>query len=131
MANTFDMILCDTNILIEFLKNNQIIVNNLRKIGTTQIAISHVSAAELYFGAFNKKELEYLRSYLQLIQLVPITTAISNRFLQLMETYSLSHRISIPDALIAATAIELDIYLYTLNKKDFKFIKDLSLWEGP
>lgn len=123
------MILCDTNILIEFFKNNQDIVKNLHAIGTTQIAISHVTVAELYFGAFNKKELEYIRSHLSYIQLIPITHPISERFIQLMESYSLSHKLSLPDAIIAATAIELNIELYTLNKKDFRFINGLHLWE--
>lgn len=44
-----------------------------------------------------------------------------------METYSLSHKLSLPDALIAATAIEHDIPLYTLNLKDFRFISMLQL----
>jgi len=44
-----------------------------------------------------------------------------------METYSLSHKLSLPDALIAATAISHDLELYTLNIKDFRFITGLNL----
>ena len=43
-----------------------------------------------------------------------------------METYSLSHKLTIPDALIAATAIVHDIELYSLNLKDFRFITGLN-----
>lgn len=37
------MILCDTNILIEFYKNNPQIAAELRQIGYTEIAISVVT----------------------------------------------------------------------------------------
>ena len=52
---------------------------------------------------------------------------ISALFIQLMIRYSLSHKASIPDMLIAATAIIHNIQLYTLNVKDFKFIPELTL----
>jgi predicted nucleic acid-binding protein len=45
-----------------------------------------------------------------------------------METYSLSHKLSIPDALIAATALVHDSELFTLNVKDFRFIPSLTLY---
>jgi len=45
-----------------------------------------------------------------------------------MEGYSLSHNLSIPDALIAATAMEHMLELYTLNTKDFQFIPGLMLY---
>ncbi len=42
--------------------------------------------------------------------------------------YSLSHNLSLPDGFIAATAIVNQIPLYTLNKKDFQYIRDIKLW---
>lgn len=44
------MILCDTNILIEFYKNNSTIVTELRLIGVDRLAISVINQAELYYG---------------------------------------------------------------------------------
>ena len=52
------MILCDTNILIEFYKNTQRVVQELRHIGQNRLAVSAVTLAELYFGALNKSELQ-------------------------------------------------------------------------
>jgi hypothetical protein len=46
-----------------------------------------------------------------------------------MESYSLSHKVSIPDALIAATALVHDLELYTMNTKDFRFIAKLKLYQ--
>lgn len=42
---------------------------------------------------------------------------------------ALSHRLAIPDGFIAATAIENDVELFTLNKKDFRFIEGLKLYQ--
>lgn len=55
---------------------------------------------------------------------------VSTQFIELMETYSLSHKISIPDALIASTALVHKIDLYTLNIKDFRFIHGLNLYQS-
>jgi predicted nucleic acid-binding protein len=46
-----------------------------------------------------------------------------------MESYSLSHKLCIPDALIAATALTYSIELYTLNSKDFHFIENIQLYK--
>ena len=123
------MILCDTNILIEFYKNNPAVVQELREIGPDQLAVSAITQAELYFGALNKEELKQIKQHLSLLWQLSIDDTISVVFLQLMETYSLSHKLSIPDALIAATALAHDVELYTLNTKDFQFISNLQLYQ--
>lgn len=121
------MILCDTNILIEFYKNNSDIVDELQNVGLAELAVSVVTSGELYFGAKDKRELAKIQKQLSLIQQIPLDLDISNRFLNLLEEYALSHKLSVPDALIAATALSQDIPLYTLNLKDFQFILGLKL----
>ena len=123
------MILCDTGILIEFYKNNPVIVQELRKIGQEQLAISAITQAELYFGALNKSELRMIKRHLATLPLFPLDSEISLKFLGLMEAYSLSHRLSLPDALIAATALVHQVELYTLNLKDFRYIPELKLYQ--
>ena len=122
------MILCDTNILIEFYKDTPTIVNELRHIGQRQLSISSITQAELYYGAINKDELKKIKQHLALLSLFSLDVEISRVFILLMETYSLSHKLSIPDALIAATALVHQIPLYTLNVKDFRFITGLELY---
>ena len=123
------MILCDTNILIEFYKNTSNVTQELRHIGPNQLAISVVTQAELYFGALNKGELQKIKHHLSLLHYFPLDTATSNTFLRLMERYTLSHTLNIPDALIASTALVHNVELYTLNKKDFHFISNLRLYQ--
>lgn len=61
------MILCDTNILIEFYKNTPQIVQELHHIGPNQLAVSPITQAELYFGALNKAELKKIKQHLSLL----------------------------------------------------------------
>ena len=48
--------LLDTNILIEFMKGNDAVVEQILKVGTERCCISVVSLQELYFGAYKAKE---------------------------------------------------------------------------
>ncbi|MCC6603273.1 MAG: type II toxin-antitoxin system VapC family toxin [Anaerolineae bacterium] len=123
------MILCDTNVLIEFYKNNPQVNQILRDVGKDNLAISIVTEAELYFGALNKAELQMIQRHLASLHRFGLDTAVSNQFLQLMKTYSLSHKLSIPDALIAATALVHQVELFTFNVKDFHFIPGLDLFD--
>lgn len=122
------MILCDTNILIDFYKGNPAIVQSLKTIGPANIAVSVITKAELFYGARNKQELAKIERHLEKCHCYGLNPAISALFIDLMRRYSLSHKVSIPDMLIAATAVSQDVPLYTLNTKDFKFIPDLNLY---
>jgi len=124
------MILCDTNILIEFYKGNAAVIQALRIIGKDNIAVSVITKAELFYGARDKRELTRINKHLELCHCYPVTSDISDLFIKLMTNYSLSHRSSIPDMLIAATAIINGLELYTLNTKDFKFIPAVQLFSA-
>jgi len=122
------MILCDTNIIIEALKNNQFIVESIEEIGINNIAVSAVTVMELYYGARNKAELKMIKRNLSSIQIFHIDEEISITASELIERYAKSHGLQIPDALIAATSIIQNIQLYTSNTRDFKFIENIELW---
>ncbi|MGK7957253.1 MAG: type II toxin-antitoxin system VapC family toxin [Crocosphaera sp.] len=122
------MILCDTNILIEFYKNQPLVTSQLLNIGVESLAISIITEAGLYYGALNKQELNRISTHLKHLHILPINKAISTQFIKLMPKYTLSHKLTIPDALIAATAMVHQIELYTLNKKDFTLIESLNLF---
>src|SRR5574341_226276 len=97
------MILCDTNILIEFYKGNSAIIDELHEIGLPNLAVSVITTGELFYGARDKPELAKMQKHLTLMKQIPLDQDISDRFLTLLEEYALSHRLSVPDALIAAT----------------------------
>ena len=123
------MILCDTNILIEFYRGRADVIETLSAVGVSSLVISVITVGELYFGARDKREMKTLRENLSLLRQLPIDKEISRLHLELLEKYSLSHRLNIPDALIAATALHYSIPLYTLNVKDFHYISGLDLYK--
>src|SRR5699024_10435564 len=116
------VVLCDTNIIIEFYKENPSIISGLRKIGQENIAVSVITAGELLYGSFNKEELTQINNDLDHLHLLQLNQLICERFITLMNEYTLSHNLSLPDGLIASTALIENVPLYTLNKKDFKYI---------
>ena len=122
------MILSETNILIEFYKKRPDIIIQLAKIGVNNLAISVIPQGELYYGALNKRELNKIRKHLDFLYVFPVNELICFQFIQIMENYSLSYKLTIPDALIAFTAIVNQVELYTLNTKDFYFIQELKIY---
>ncbi|MDN5210714.1 type II toxin-antitoxin system VapC family toxin [Fulvivirgaceae bacterium BMA12] len=124
------LILCDTNIVIELYKGNPAIQKTLKSIGQENITVSIITAGELIYGALNKRELARIKKDIAHLQTLGIDDAVCDKFLTLMSTYALSHQLSLPDGFIAATALAHQIPLYSLNKKDFKYIKGLKLYEA-
>lgn len=123
------MIICDTNILIELYKGNTEIISSLRKIEEKNICVSDIIVAEIFYGARDRKDLNFLEKQLRNIKCFSINEAISSLAVKLVQKYSLSHKLSLADSLIAATAICHDFELFTLNEKDFRFIEHLRLYQ--
>jgi len=118
-------IVLDTNILIEILKNNKNTIQEVEQYNIHHISI--ISAMELFYGAFNKAELQKLKKFIELFNVIPLDEKISHIAVNLVYEYSKSHSLDIPDSLIAATAINVKLPLLSYNKKDFRFIEDLNL----
>ncbi len=72
-----------------------------------------------------------MQKFLQRYVLVPLTQEIDAKADTLIETYSLSHNLEIPDALIAATAMVYDYPLLSKNQRDYRYISGLHLLAYP
>ena len=77
--------------------------------------------------AKDKRHLNRFKKKLDALILLDVTEAISALFRQFLETYSLSHRPSLPDMFNAAFAAYYSIEIFTLNISDFSFIKGLKV----
>lgn len=127
-----DMIIVDTDILIDAARCIEDAVNCLQQIeDTSSLAISSVTQMELIIGCRNKKELKSLEHFLQRFELISLNEQISDTAAALLKTYRLSHGLLIADALIAATAVVSSSRLVSKNQKDYRFIKELDLIEYP
>ena len=89
--------------------------------------ISVISAMELIVGCRNAKELLQVQGFLQMVTILPVSANVSQIAYQLMETFFLSHGLLIPDSLIAATAIEHEMTLYSKNVRHFGMIPGLTI----
>lgn len=120
-------IICDTDVIIEFLKGKQDLDKKFEEYGYDNLYLSSISIMELYSGAFNKKEIQKINMSLQELHILHISEEISAASVQLIEKYSKSHGLQLPDAIIAASALENKIPLFTFNRKDYRFIPGLQL----
>ncbi|GAB4436588.1 MAG: hypothetical protein OHK0011_19700 [Turneriella sp.] len=121
------MILIDTDVMVEFLKGSSKTAAELEEIGANKIAISAVTKMELLVGAANAREVNQIEKSLAAILEISISESISAKAIELIKKYAKSHGLKIPDGIIAATAMDQSIDLFTYNVRDFKFIEGLTL----
>jgi predicted nucleic acid-binding protein len=122
----------DTDILINVGRGDIEAINCLQNYSQTAIlAISIITQMELIVGCRDKKELQSLKKFFKQFQILKISETISEKSSELLEKYRLSHGLLIPDAIIAATAIENNVDFITKNQKDFRFIRGLKLLAYP
>jgi predicted nucleic acid-binding protein len=128
-------ILIDTDVLINYFDENKKSylrvkeVFNSFEIENTITYVSLVSVIEIIQG--NKSNVEKNKILKKLIPFseIDITISIGNIAKDLILKYSSTHGLLLADSLIAATAIQLEIPLFSLNTKDYKFIDTLKLYE--
>ncbi len=114
-------ILADTCIIIDYLRGKLELKND--------IVINPIIELELLVGARNKAEQREIAKLLDTIDIVELNGSSLELARVLIIKHSLSHNLKIPDALIATTSIIYDLPLWTHNKKDFRYIDGLALYE--
>ena len=121
--------LYDTNIFIYYLADD-ITVNSWfteEFLNLHEILISPIIRIELLsFTGLSKEEEQSIEDLLSQFNTVPLLREIENQTIQIKRQY----KIKLPDAIIAATAINQDAFLVTRNISDFKGITGLKI-ENP
>ncbi|MBC7513494.1 MAG: type II toxin-antitoxin system VapC family toxin [Herminiimonas sp.] len=119
--------LIDTDVLIWMTRGHAGATARLQALVPWRI--SAVTYMELAQGCRNRQELDRIKKGLALCQTVilPVSTAISDRAMQLIDAYALSHRVQLGDALIAATALEHALTVLTANTKHFSAVDGLQI----
>ena len=100
-------------------------LENMKKSST--LAISAITQMELIVGCRNKNELRATERFLALFEVIHLNEQISAVAVELLREYRLSHGLLIADALIAATAVSLQVPFVSKNQKDYRFIEGLNL----
>ncbi len=122
-----EIILCDTDTIIEVINNNTELIEFLEGLGIDSLIISSITRAEVQQGARNKIHLSKMNRELNKFPVLDIDDSTSRCFGRLFEEFFLSHKCGIPDILNAAAAIVYDLPFMTMNLKDYKYISGLKL----
>lgn len=124
--------LVDTDVLIDAGRAVEVAVAQLEMAAqTSTLAVSAITQMELIVGCRNRVELQILERFLLRFEVVKLNELISDKAIELLRGYRLSHGLLIADALIAATAIVVGTPLLSKNQRDYCFIQELNLLPYP
>ena len=120
-------LIIDSDVLIDHLRKDK----NALAYLTAEIEkesllfVSVISRSEIFAGIRTGEE-DIVNSLLVLLTPVNVDTAIADKAGEYMRKFSKSHTLNIGDALIAATAKEMQLTLVTKNIKHYP-MKDIEL----
>lgn len=119
--------LIDTDVLVWMTRGHIGAAERLSQLMPWKLSV--VTYIELAQGCRSKVELNRVKKGLAQseAQIIPLTPAISERAMNLIDGYVLSHGLQLGDALIAATALEHGLTLLSGNVKHFAKLPQLRL----
>jgi tRNA(fMet)-specific endonuclease VapC len=126
--------LVDSDWLINAMSGRPIALNTLDHLSASGLAVSIVTVAEIFEGAFStdapEETLMAFRHFLSAFPQISLTDPIVERFARVRASLRRQGQL-IPDMdlLIAATALEGDLTLVTRNVRHFDRIEDLKVYQ--
>lgn len=119
--------LVDTDVLIWHLRGYPQATRRLDRL--PNLTISAITWLELLQGMRSRDEMQAVQKSLtqRHATRLPLTPAITDRAVALMEALALSHGLQLGDALIAATALEHGLSVLTANAKHFGAVNGLQV----
>lgn len=123
------MIILDTDIMIDFLRQYPPAVAWLDSLGEEEIILPGFVVMELIQGCRNKTEQEEVEKELKVYSVFWPSSAACDDALSMFASYYLSHELGILDALIGQMAVNLNLPLYTFNQKHYSAIPHLKIMQ--
>jgi len=115
--------LVDTNVFSKIFKGDSKVKGFVESLDAAVDATIYIECLQ---GSKSNQEKRFIKNYLINFPVLLITPDISKRAIGLIDAYSNSFGLLLPDALIAAAALENDLTIVTYNADDFKFIQGLK-----
>ncbi len=113
-------LIIDTNIALYLLSGNEWLANTLNG---SQIYLSFITELELLgYKGISPAEQKNVKRFISVCTIIDINESIKKFAVEIRKAQS----IKLPDSIIAATALYLEVPLFTADK-DYKRISDLSL----
>ena len=120
------MILLDTDVMIDLLREYPPSVAWLEALGEEEIVLPGFVVMELIQGCRNLAEQEKMERALETYGVIWPSPETCDEALSVFAGYHLSHGLGVLDALIGQIAVTLDLPLYTFNQKHYAAIPDLK-----
>lgn len=121
------MLLIDTDVMIDVLRNHTPAITWLQRLGNEQIGRPGLVVMELLQGCRNKAEQQRIEQMLLGYKMFWPSNADCQRALDDFMRYSLSHNIGMIDTLIAHTAVGVTAQLATFNQKHYRVVQELQM----
>lgn len=121
--------LIDTDVWVDFLRGHAPAIAFIKAL-PDRVFISAVSVAELHVGVVGVREgaeQQALDKLLSTLDVLDVNVAVATSGGLLRRDFGRSHGVGLNDALIAATAEEYDLQLYTLNIKNYPSLAKAQL----
>ena len=123
-------VICDTNIISNYISGDRNTIKEIDKIGVENIAITPIIYIELLrwlscYKGFTKEERKEYKSIFSSLKMLRLNEDISVLGIGISEQIN---SLEPSDVLIGASAVFYNLPLYTLNKKHFETIDKLNLW---
>jgi predicted nucleic acid-binding protein len=120
------MLLLDTDVMIDVLRQFPPAVAWLAAYGTEEVVLPGFVVLELLQGCRDKAEQDRVERTVARCRVVWPTEVTCNAAMQTYTQFHLSHNLGFLDALIAHTAILLGQPLYTFNQKHYTVVPGLT-----
>lgn len=123
-------ILLDTDIIIWFLRGKEEYVGQIEMLVTeNRLFVSPISVTEIYAGA-KKNEERNIQTFFDMLQIITIKNNEAKTAGLFIQKYRKSHSVELADALIAVTAKENELLLWTLNKKHYPMLNKNEFYKN-
>jgi len=122
------MIVVDTDVFIDFFRNQQVAVEFFRSASASEISFSAITEAEILSG----KECDHADVRGKVLHFLSGFTkcGVDNRIAQTAGFFRRTYGLTLGDSLIAATAFHSQAALCTRNKRDFEKVREITV-KGP
>lgn len=124
--------LLDTDITIEYLRGNQVVVDKLMELSFENLYISSISLAELFYGVYNskniKKHLTGLLNFLEKVEILNLNFEVCKIFGKIKSKLRKKGKlIDNFDLLIGSICLFNNNILITNNDKHYRKIKEIKI----
>jgi len=125
------MIIIDTDVLIWVLRGQETWIKRFEKMvrdAQGNVFVTAVQIAEIYAGV-RPKETQKVEAFLASLRSVDLNDETGRTAGRYMNDYGKSHKVTLADAFIAATAVMKNLKLWTSNKKHYPMLDSDNFYE--